>query len=497
MTTPSCPPRHVEREFLLAFWKLRIRRSRSGGSQGFDLLRVGPVRRLVEWKGFPYVFQAMLLAGFLVLLLVGWGRRTPPGVNAKLFAKTNVVTLLVWGLWWPSMIWVAVLFGRAWCMVCPLELVSNVSERLARAAGVRQRPLPRRLAAGGLIVALYAAIQLLVAGAHINRIPAYTALFLLALLGIAAVTGLLLRDRAFCRGFCPVGQLLATYGRGGMLAVRAGSSEACGACTGKGCLLSCNRTRLDARSCPSLLNPPRLNSNRECLVCGQCLKACAPDNMQLLLRRPFPKEDAREREASWPTTLFVMLVSGFVTWELLAEWPRAEDVFLSIPRWLANGLGVPSLSGFLVGVWALAFVPLALWTLAFAAARMAGSTGSIGTTWRRLALPVAVVVSAGHMAKGLAKVVSWGPFLPGALHDPTGVATAIALSTRASSQPPALTPLPVVAAVGAILILAGTFLAAREARLSETEGRVDRRLLAPKLALAAAYLGVMVGWSLQ
>jgi len=122
--------------------------------------------------------------------------------------------------------------------------------------------------------------------------------------------------------------------------------------------MSCNRTRLDARSCPSLLNPPRLNSSRDCLVCGQCIKACVPDNMRLLLRRPFPAEDAREPCAGWPTTLFVMLVSGFVTWELLAEWPRGEEAFLAAPRWAASHLGLPPLSGLLSGLWALILVPL-------------------------------------------------------------------------------------------------------------------------------------------
>lgn len=451
---------------------------------GIDLLRFEPMRRLVEWWGFPYVFQAVLLAGFLALLAAGWGVRPPAGANAKLFAKSNLVTLLVWGLWWPSMIWLAVLFGRAWCMVCPLELVSNFSERLGRAVGLRQRPVPRWLAAGWIVVALYALIQLLVAGAHIHRVPAWTALFLLGLLGAAAVTGLFLEDRAFCRAFCPVGQLLATYGRGGMLAVRAGSRDACGACVGKDCVLSCNRTRLDARSCPSLLNPPRLDSNRDCLVCGQCLKSCVPDNMRLVLRRPFPKEDAREREASWPTTLFVLLVSGFVAWELLAEWPRAEEVFLSIPNLAAGRLGVPALSGLFGGIWALAFVPLAAWTLAAAAARLAGRPGTIGSVWRRLALPVAVVVSAGHMAKALAKLVSWAPFLPAAIRDPDGTATVLAMTARVVPQPDALVPLPVVASVGAMIILAASILAIREARLSQA-GPVDRRLPAPKLALAS------------
>jgi hypothetical protein len=90
-------------------------------------------------------------------------------VNAKLFAKTNLATSLIWGVWWPAMLWIAVLFGRAWCMVCPLEVVSNVSERLARASKFPQRPLRKWMASGAVIVGLYALIQMLVAGAYQSR----------------------------------------------------------------------------------------------------------------------------------------------------------------------------------------------------------------------------------------------------------------------------------------------------------------------------------------
>ena len=464
-------------------------------ARGFDLLRATAVRRLVSWPGFPYVFQAAGLLGFVALVVAGWGRHTPPGVNAKLFAKTNLVTLLVWGIWWPAMIWGAVLLGRVWCAVCPLELVANASERLGRALGFRQRPLPRWVAAGGVIVALYASIQLLVAGAHINRAPAYTALFLLALLGLAFASAFVFKDRAFCRGFCPVGQLLATYGRGGMLAVRAGSGDTCGACTGKDCLMSCNRTRRDARSCPSLLNPPRRNSSRDCLVCGQCIKACLPDNMRLLLRRPFPSEDAREPQASWPTTLFVMLVSGFVIWELLAEWPRGEAAFLAVPHWIASVLGMPALAGLLAGLWSLVVVPLVMWTAGAGFLRLTTRHGSIGSTWRRIALPMAIVVSAGHMAKGLAKFTSWVVFLPQALRDPTGASTVLAITAKTLPEPHPLLKLSSVAVIGTALVLAGLGLALREARLADPQGRLDRRLMVPKLALASAFLAILAGWA--
>jgi polyferredoxin len=169
-----------------------------------------PVAALVRWAGFPYVFQAALLAVFIGLAAFAWGLYPPEGVPGKLYAKSNLVTLLVWGLWWPAMVWIAVLFGRVWCAVCPLELLANGTERLARGLGVKQRVLGKWLRSGALIAALYALIQMLVHGADLHRHPAYTSLFLWGLLATAAVVGAIYKDRAFCRGFCPVGLLLGT-----------------------------------------------------------------------------------------------------------------------------------------------------------------------------------------------------------------------------------------------------------------------------------------------
>ena len=465
--------------------------------EGFNLLRLPGVRALVRWGGFPYVVQAAMLAVFIALAVLSWGVYAPPGANPKLFAKTNLVTLLIWGVWWPTMIWVAVLLGRAWCMVCPLELVSNVSERLARRLGVRQRPLRPWVAAGAVIVALYALIQLLVAGAHINRVPAYTSLFLIGLLATALLTGLVLKDRAFCRGFCPVGLLLGTYGRGGMLAVRAGLAATCWSCTGKDCVLACNRTLLDARSCPSLLNPQKLNSNKDCLACGQCLKACEPGNMQLLLRRPFPATDAREATASWPLTLFVMLVSGFVTWELLAEWPTAEAVFLSAPTLAAVAFGWSEAGGWLEGVWALAVVPLLLWSALAGVVRLLEAKETLGDLWRRMALPIAVVIAAGHMSKGLAKFVSWAPFVPRAWHDPSGMDTMKALAAATLPPPAPFFELSTVAGIGLVLISLSLRYSVREYRLASAGARTLPRSFLPVAALACAFVLILAGWVAQ
>ena len=288
---------------------------------------------------------------------------------------------------------------------------------------------------GFAIVVLYAVIQMLVAGIHLHRVPAFTSFFLFGLIGSAAIVGSLFKDRAFCRGFCPVGLLLGTYGRGGMLAVRHESTQQCDDCTSHDCVLACHRARWQGRSCPSLLNSAKLNSNRDCLICGQCIKACQPGNMQLLLRRPYHAADAREERASWPVVLFVMLVSGFVSYEVCTEWATARAAFLWVPEHGATLLGLRADNGWVKGLWMLFLYPLALWSLLSIVTRLLGGAGSLPEAAQRLALPLVVVVAAGHMAKGLAKFTSWGAFLPHALAEPGGNVTSLMI-TNGSLQAP-------------------------------------------------------------
>lgn len=466
---------------------------RSADTQGFNLLEIRPVRALIQWPFYPYLFQIIALVVFLTLTVIGWGHYPPKGVPDKLYAKVNIINLVIWGLWWPMMVWVAVLFGRIWCTVCPLELVANGAERLGRMLGIGQLILGKWLRSGALIAVIYAIIQLCVAGAHLHRVPAYTSFFLCSLLGMAGMVGFFFKDRAFCRGFCPVGLLLGTYGRGGMLAVRAGSNQICDTCTGKDCIMACNRAKLYKRSCPSLLNPPKLNSNRDCLVCGQCIKSCTPDNMQLLLRRPFSSFDARESVASWPVTIFIMLVSGFVTGELCSEWDTARSVFLWIPERFIERLSLSAVGGWIEGVWMIGIYPLLLWfVLGILAAFNSDNAFVVIRSWRFLALPVAVIVSTGHMAKGLAKFVSWVGFLPYAIKDPNGVITTFGISSKAVSQPAPFLSKPVVSIIGMVLVVMGIYFSVREARLANPESY--HRRLTPKFVLAVLFAFIIFGW---
>lgn len=465
-------------------------------SHGFNLLEIKTLRSVVLWSWFPYVFQAIMLLAFIALIIIGWQIYTPDNINDKLFAKTNIVTLVIWGIWWPLMVWLAVTMGRVWCMVCPLELVLTVTERLSRKLGVKQKALPKWIRGGAIIVFIYALIQLLVAGIHLHRIPAYTSFFLIGLLTLSAFVGIFFKDRAFCRGFCPIGMLLNAYGRGGMIAVRAGSGDTCQNCAGKDCVTACIKNKFDGRSCPSLLNPPKLNSNKDCLVCGQCIKSCRPDNrrpvggMQLLLRKPFDKNDAREEKASWALTIFIMLVSGFVTSELSTEWETANNIFVMIPEYISSLTGLHSLSGFIEGIWTIAIFPILMWTIFGLVTMLTNGANSITDAWRRLALPLVIIISAGHLTKAVAKLNTWIGFLPGSLKDNNGENTAKLLDSGINISSTVMSE-PAISIIGALLLIIAFGYSIREEKIIYNKHFYSHFL--PKLILFSLFLIIVIG----
>ncbi len=463
---------------------------------GVNLLRWLPIRALVLSPLFPYVFQVAFLTVFVSMAAFSWQVFPPEGVPDKLYAKSNLVNLVIWGLWWPGMVWAMVLFGRVWCAVCPLELLAQLTERLGRTLGVRQRVVGRRLQSGALMLLFYGLLQLLVPGVHLHRIPAHTSVFLWSLLAGASVAGLLMRDRAFCRGFCPIGLMLGTYGRGSMLAVRPVSPASGGAGANGECSLPQTQPDSHARRCPSLLNPARLDSNNDCLICGQCLKVPPPQaSLGLFLRRPFHPDDARPLLASWPVTLFVIMVSGFVASELCSEWAAAKAAFAWVPELVASALGTKPLAGWIEGVWTIVVVPLVVWLVLGAMVRIAGGAHSLREAWRRLALPAAVIIAAGQMAKGLAKFVSWAGYLPLALRDPQGTETALAIQAKSLPQPAGLISLPAVSVASLVLVAVMILFALRESRLADST--THRSRIAPLLALGAATAAIILGWGLQ
>lgn len=414
------------------------------------LSEIRPIRSVLYSRRFPEIMQVAMLAAFLGIIILGWGLSPPVGIDDKLFAKSNLVTLVIWGLWWPLMVVVAAGLGRVWCMVCPLELVGRIGERIGGMSGIQPRRLSRWLRAGWFMLLLYGVVQMLIAALHLHRVPMYTSLYLLFMLGLAAVSGILFRPRAICRAFCPVGLLLKVYGRGGMLAVRPAST---GIPVDSGI----------AASCRSGLQPLRLDQagGDDCIMCLDCVQADSKKpRMQWILRSPWSRADVGSGTTNLPVTLFIMMVSGFVSYEISGFWPGLAAAFLWIPTQLAEFLGLHGGNGWIKGLWIILVWPLVIWTLLGALAGALFRQTDLIAIWRRLAYPVSLFVIAFHVTKALEKLFAWSGFLPLALSDPDGVRTAQAITNGGIIPPEPLVGIHIALAAGCVLTTGVLFLLA-------------------------------------
>lgn len=450
------------------------------------------LRRLVLWRGFPFVFQALCLVVVISLVLVGWGHGTDVAPDDLLILrKTNLTTLLVWGLWWPTMLALALSLGRVWCTVCPAELVSRLGNVLAQRVGWPRVRLPRW--AGWSTVGGFLGLQLLVFGASVHRIPHGTALVLFLLLGAALVAGLVVREpRAFCKALCPASPLLSVYGRFTPVQLDIREADVCARCTTRDCVDAGRRDRLDRRSCPSQVRPYARAAGDGCVTCFQCVQTCPHGNIGFGLVR----DDATIRRPSALRpfeAVFVMSMAGFVTHEMVGEVGWLEEAFHVAPRTLATSL--PGLDGgWTEALWTLAMFPLIVWSALALVARLFGSGLGFRDRLVAIATGAAPVVAIAHLAKGVAKLAGWAGYLPGALADPTGLDTLHAIASGTATAPPRLVGLGLVAwvALGALLFVGWRSWRSRRAV-------VGQAVPAARVGLTGSTLlfgGVLVAWTL-
>lgn len=211
---------------------------------------------------------------------LGWGHLTPEGVNAKLYAKTNLVKLAIWG--------VVVAGHRLGYGPVRASVVRGVSDgtrlqslRAPRPQAGHPTKTSRRLAGQGQ------PCHLLVCHAAIARPrrpdSPRAGLHICVSMGHAG-PGILHGPVSERSRLLP--RLLSRRAPAERLRTRRHARRAGRFRDGVSVL---SRTRLSrgaesrqtgARSCPSLLNPPKLSSNKDCRLCGQCIKACPHANMQ-------------------------------------------------------------------------------------------------------------------------------------------------------------------------------------------------------------------------
>ena len=263
-----------------------------------NLLHVSWVGHMFRSRWYPGVFQLSGLVVFAAVML------------ATLFGPTlvedNVGSTIVWILWWPLLPLSYFAFSRFWCTVCPYPVVGEWFQRLT---GVNLKA-PRFLKRYGIWIIDLTFLAITWAD-HVFGIvesPRGTGYLLLAILGGAIVTSLFFERRAFCSHLCFLGGLSGNYSMTSSLALRANQDN----CKKVGCKdLWCANGSPRAAACHLYEVPRTMASNRDCNMCGNCVKSCPHGSLRLEVRKP-TREFWRVRKPRLDVAFLAIVLVGVV-----------------------------------------------------------------------------------------------------------------------------------------------------------------------------------------
>jgi transcriptional regulator with AAA-type ATPase domain/NAD-dependent dihydropyrimidine dehydrogenase PreA subunit len=265
------------------------------GKNAFNLLSIKVIRNFFQSPFYPIVPQIIVASMFVLVVVLGiWGNPSP---------ESNISLLLIWANWEPLLILSCLLLARIWCSFCPIGFFSNLVRKLKIK---RWKIPPNYLNAGFFIGAVGLAIIFWSQAAlDMFERPTETAWLLIAMLGSAVAFALLFEGRVWCRYVCPLGQMVATFSRASIVEVRANYNYCSHECTSYDCFTG----RDDIPGCTMAKGPFAMDTNRDCVLCGNCMKACRNEAVRFNLRPP-GWELWHTRSADLSMVLFVPLLWG-------------------------------------------------------------------------------------------------------------------------------------------------------------------------------------------
>jgi hypothetical protein len=367
---------------------------------------------------------------YLYLITIGLLANSNDDNFLKQLRNTNLGNLLVWSFWWAGIVIVSIFFGRLWCMVCPVELITSFFAKFGW-----QRKRPKWILSGWAITLSY--IVILFVGIQqfaIHRNPFYMAIYLISIVSVSVIVGAIYEKNTFCRYFCPVGYLMGLYSRLSFLGMRVKDPDVCRTCKDKSCVHKNFRYNLSEKSCGLDLYPGKLDDNSACILCAGCIKACEKYRSVDSAERPnpalryigFANDLFKIRPLKFVEMVFVMIVSGFVISEIWSEWDVSNKYLEAFPNFVVGLFPIQNktFGTFIGSIVLFLVIPFFIWAIPFLISRILG----LRLTWRdyllRFGLAFVPIVAAAHFDKGILKITSRLPYLGLSLSDPVGISTA-------------------------------------------------------------------------
>lgn len=378
----------------------------------------------------PLSLKYLSLAAYVVLIFTGLAAYSTDAAFLKQLRNTNLGNLIVWSYWWPAIIFLAIFFGRIWCMVCPVEIITTFFAKIGL-----KRKRPAWLLSGWAITVFYILILFIgIQGFAIHRNPFFMAVYLLIIAGVSVIVGSIYEKNTFCRYVCPVGYLLGMYSKLSFLGWRVKSIQACETCKDKSCIHKKYIYNLNYKSCGVDLYPATITDNANCILCCGCRKTCGTYQSGQNGECPNPQLTyigfTRDLFGLQPLKLaemvFVLVVSGFVISEIWSEWTISDAYQGYIPGLVKIALHVksPILSGLINSLLLFAIAPFVIWLIPYVVSRILGAAIPFKNYLLTYGIAFIPIIAAAHLDKAILKSTSRLPYLEYLSSDVTGITTA-------------------------------------------------------------------------
>ncbi len=243
---------------------------RPEGKWEYNLLRLRIVRAFLTSKLFPMLPRAVV-GIFFILVLAALFFGTPEPEN-------NIGLTLSWVIGWPLLIFSFFFLARTWCSVCGLAVPGWLAQSLLKP----QRPTPKFIREySGWIVGLLCILLFWIETVwNAYHSPRLTAWIILTITLSSLFFSMFYKRRVWCRYLCPLGAINALFSMPSILELRSNTHMCMNRCTDH----SCYNGDDGVAGCPMFRHPFLVDNNRDCILCGQCIKNCKQNAIHLNLR---------------------------------------------------------------------------------------------------------------------------------------------------------------------------------------------------------------------
>ncbi len=329
---------------------------KSEGKWEFNLLRLSVIKNILNSRLFPVLPKILLSLFFLIVLI------------ALLFGPSdavhNIGITFSWAIGWPLLFFSFFFLARIWCSVCPLSVPGWAMQILLKPQ--RGTPAFIRKNSGWIMTGLCILFFWVEITWNANESPGLTAWIILSVSLGSLLFSIFFQRRVWCRYLCPLGAINAIFAMPAVLELRSNNHMCMNRCRNHHCFTGNEQVG----GCPMLRHPFLVDNNRDCVLCGQCIKTCQQNSIHLNLRLA-PQElwnlqSPRLEDSVLVVSLgaiFFPFAMGQQTSDMLVQWfPPLQQIAGSWSSGMVTGLFFFAIVFFYLGSYAVLSRIMALLT---------------------------------------------------------------------------------------------------------------------------------------